>query len=212
MTEALNDASGAIVHIQRLGIQSWIHQQHQGLANWIAKHIYFVWSLQTPQHQRPWNRPTFFHLLTAWELLYWIIYNNMQALCLFDVVVLIITVSAQSETSHCLPKSGWGMPSALLDVAEERLPRRYSKHPNDVFVLLKAYVSDNQLCQNPLLVLPGDQHQLISTSLSRVASCRAQCVQFWMAISFFGPCVSFQCCLSLYSLSLYKNKIKIMKK
>jgi hypothetical protein len=48
------------------------------------------------------------------------------------------------------------MPSNLLEQATQRLPRRFEQRSSDVFVLVKAFVSDTCLSQPPLLVLPGD--------------------------------------------------------
>ena len=39
----------------------------------------------------------------------------------------------------------------------ERLPRRYSKNPNDVFCIVKHHMSDDHPSQPALLVLPGDE-------------------------------------------------------
>ena len=75
------------------------------------------------------------------------------------------------------------MPSTLLERASERLPRRYSKHANDVFVLVKAYVSDNELCQEPLLILPGDLHEEIANAFSTMANTNATCILIWMSLS-----------------------------
>ena len=60
------------------------------------------------------------------------------------------------------------------------MPRAYAKGPNDVFVLLKAYVSDNELCQPALLVLPGCTLPDVTASFSRLANTTAPCVLFEM--------------------------------
>ena len=67
------------------------------------------------------------------------------------------------------------MPSTLLERAEERLPSWYVKTPSDTFVLVKAYVSDDQLCQPPLLVLPGCKIQDVSRALHKLAQTTAPC-------------------------------------
>ncbi len=70
------------------------------------------------------------------------------------------------------------MPSTLLEHAEERMPRAYAKDPSDVFVLVKAYVADNDLCQAPLLVLPGCRLHDVTAALSRLANATAPCVLY----------------------------------
>jgi len=48
------------------------------------------------------------------------------------------------------------MPDDLLaDVANNIPPRFGGASSNDVFLLIKAYVSDSELCQPPLAVWPG---------------------------------------------------------
>ena len=42
-----------------------------------------------------------------------------------------------------------------MDSASNALPRRYADSPADVFLLIKGFVSDRELCQEPLLVWPG---------------------------------------------------------
>ena len=68
-----------------------------------------------------------------------------------------------------------GMPSSLLDIAVVRMPSWYEASPNDVFCLVKAFVSDNELSQPPLLVLPGSQKQNLYDSLCRLALPTAEC-------------------------------------
>ena len=75
-----------------------------------------------------------------------------------------------------LPSLNPGMPSSLLENADERLPSWYTKDPADVFVLVKAFVSDHALCQEPLLVLPGCKLQDITAGLARLAGPHAPCV------------------------------------
>lgn len=67
------------------------------------------------------------------------------------------------------------MPSSLLEDAEERLPRRYAKSAQDVFVLVKAYVSDNDLAQKPLLAFPGCQLGDVEAALDKLARSDAPC-------------------------------------
>ena len=65
-----------------------------------------------------------------------------------------------SMTCMSLP-SNWlsGMPSNLLEQAVERMPQRFRPAGNDVFCLVKACVSDPDLSQPALLVLPGQSAQ-----------------------------------------------------
>lgn len=68
-----------------------------------------------------------------------------------------------------------GMPQSLLQNAEERLPRWYTPGAGDVFCLVKAFVSDVDLCQPPLLVLPGDTIDEISAALHTLAAQTSPC-------------------------------------
>lgn len=68
------------------------------------------------------------------------------------------------------------MPTSLLDGAEERLPSWYDKSPSDCFCLVKAFVSDNDLSQPPLLVLPGHHQQKYLEALQAMACPTAQCI------------------------------------
>ena len=67
------------------------------------------------------------------------------------------------------------MPASLLQDAEERLPSWYRYDPSDVFVLVKAYVSDQDLSQPALLVLPGCKNQDIFAALHGLAERTATC-------------------------------------
>ena len=49
----------------------------------------------------------------------------------------------------------WGLPQHLVDSASNALPRRYDDSAADVFLLIKGFVSDRELCQDPILVWPG---------------------------------------------------------
>ena len=69
----------------------------------------------------------------------------------------------------------WGMPASLLQDAEERLPSWYTKDNKDVFVLIKAFVSDQDLSQPPLLVLPGCKIEDMVTAMYSVAERSATC-------------------------------------
>ncbi len=52
-----------------------------------------------------------------------------------------------------------GLPSNLE--LSQRLPRRYSQNPADVFALVKHNICDTELSQDPLLVLPGQEKAAI---------------------------------------------------
>ena len=67
------------------------------------------------------------------------------------------------------------MPASLLQGAEERLPSWYTPDGSDVFVLIKAYVSDQDLSQPPLLALPGCKMQDVSAALAQLAEQNAKC-------------------------------------
>ena len=47
----------------------------------------------------------------------------------------------------------------------ERLPRRYTTNEDDIFCLVRHHMCDSELCQDPLLVSPGDE--------------KGRIVQFW---------------------------------
>ena len=61
------------------------------------------------------------------------------------------------------------MPQDLQDEVTNKMPRRYAASPNDVFLLVKAYVSDTSLCQPPLLVWPGQQVAEAQEALRKLA-------------------------------------------
>ncbi|CAK9005798.1 Uncharacterized protein SCF082_LOCUS8747 [Durusdinium trenchii] len=62
------------------------------------------------------------------------------------------------------------MPPNLLQRTSNRLPARFRESSNDVFLLIKAYVSDNEVCQEPLVIWPGDKAQCCSDALARLAT------------------------------------------
>lgn len=51
----------------------------------------------------------------------------------------------------------------------QRLPRRYSQDPNDVFAMVRHHMSDDELAQPPLLVLPGNEKAAIHTFFQNAA-------------------------------------------
>jgi hypothetical protein len=58
-------------------------------------------------------------------------------------------------SNQTFPWPNLGMPSNLLEQAEQRLPRRFNQSGSDIFALVKAFVSDSMLSQPALLCLPG---------------------------------------------------------
>ena len=67
------------------------------------------------------------------------------------------------------------MTAELLRQAEDRLPSHFVKHSQDVFMLVKAFVSDRKLSQEPLCMYPGCDVQLARDALTRLAKCQAPC-------------------------------------
>ena len=61
------------------------------------------------------------------------------------------------------------LPRNLQDDASNNMPRRFAESPNDVFLLIKAYVSDTELCQAPLLVWPGQEVAAAQEALRKIA-------------------------------------------
>ena len=61
------------------------------------------------------------------------------------------------------------MPRPLIERATNHLPRRYNEDPNDVFLLIKGFVSDRDICQEPLIVWPGCKSQETWNGLCRLA-------------------------------------------
>ena len=61
------------------------------------------------------------------------------------------------------------MPQHLLDRATSGLPRRYQESVNDVFLLIKGFVSDHELCQDPLLVWPGEKSPETFQTLCKIS-------------------------------------------
>lgn len=63
------------------------------------------------------------------------------------------------------------MPSTLLEDVKQRLPRRFQQRSNDIFCLVKAFVSDKGFSQSALLVLPGDTvEEAVSPALEAIAN------------------------------------------
>ena len=76
--------------------------------------------------------------------------------------------------SHLVPHSFAyvrrdAMPEQLLEEAQCRLPRRYDPSPSDVFCLIKAFVSDDSLCQPPFICFPGCMVHVAQEAMNKVA-------------------------------------------
>ena len=70
-----------------------------------------------------------------------------------------------------IPQSNPGMPQHLVDRAVNNLPRRFGGNsPNDVFLMVKAFISDTELCQDVLVVWPGSEANATLGALQRIAS------------------------------------------
>ena len=77
------------------------------------------------------------------------------------------------------------MTAALLGRADDRLPAQFQPHACDVFMLIKAFVSDRELCQDPLIVYPGDKQALAKNAFIRLARARGapcQLAQHYLSI------------------------------
>ena len=61
-------------------------------------------------------------------------------------------------------------------MAEAEEPRNHQAHDHDVFVLVKAFVSDHDLSQPPLLVDTGLRRAEIVGKLQRLAMSEVPCV------------------------------------
>lgn len=63
------------------------------------------------------------------------------------------------------------MPQHLVDQAANHLPPRFGgTSPNDVFLMVKGFVSDIELCQDILVVWPGLEADTTADALRRIAS------------------------------------------
>ena len=63
------------------------------------------------------------------------------------------------------------MPQHLLAQVANRVPPRFGGNsPNDVFLLVKGFVSDSELCQDPLVVWPGVKADETAEHIRRIAS------------------------------------------
>ena len=64
-----------------------------------------------------------------------------------------------------------GMPQRLVEQAANHLPPRFGgTSPNDVFLMVKGFVSDVELSQEVLVVWPGREANASMTALRRIAS------------------------------------------
>ena len=108
--------------------------------------------------------------------------NKLSVLC------QLFLVRSTDYFPWCFPQNrmllhSWGMPASLLQGAEERLPSWYTPDGSDVFVLIKAYVSDQDLSQPPLLALPGCKMQDVSAALAQLAEQNAKCNLNWISLN-----------------------------
>ena len=81
-----------------------------------------------------------------------------------------------------------GMPEHLLADVANRIPPRFgASSPNDVFLLIKAYVSDSELCQPPMAVWPGQCADQSMQTLQKIArnECPRSLVQLYSHSSLF---------------------------
>ena len=62
------------------------------------------------------------------------------------------------------------MPQHLVAQAANSVPSRFAESPNDVFLMVKGFVSDTELCQDVLVVWPGAGADTTMNCLSRIAS------------------------------------------
>lgn len=63
------------------------------------------------------------------------------------------------------------MPQHLVEQASNKIPPRFGgTSPNDVFLMVKGYVSDTELCQSVLVVWPGVEANATMDALRCIAS------------------------------------------
>ena len=76
------------------------------------------------------------------------------------------------KTLHVLnPLCSQGMPEHLVQQASNRIPPRFGgTSENDIFLMIKAFVSDTELCQDVLVVWPGTMVNDTMGALRRIAS------------------------------------------
>lgn len=68
-----------------------------------------------------------------------------------------------------------GMPRRLLEQADERLRAPFTASPKDVFCLVKAFVSDSDICQPPLLVFPGCKQEHLNDAMKKIGEGNVPC-------------------------------------
>ena len=62
------------------------------------------------------------------------------------------------------------MPETLIRDTANKIPPRFNgESPNDVFLMVKAYVSDVDLCQPVLVVWPGTTASDCMATLQKIA-------------------------------------------
>ena len=80
------------------------------------------------------------------------------------------------------------MPQHLLAQVANRVPPRFGgESPSDVFLMVKAFVSDTELCQSILVVWPGSQSDTTVDKLSRLASNQVPGFVLCCALCFVVP-------------------------
>ena len=68
------------------------------------------------------------------------------------------------------------MPRNLLNQAEDRLRAPFHRTDQDVFCLVKKYVSDTQLSQPALLVFPGSERDRLDETIRKIGEGTVSCV------------------------------------
>ena len=91
----------------------------------------------------------------------------------FETIFHDLPISADTS---CVATLASDMTAALLQRANDRLPAQFPRHPCDVFMLVKAFVSDRELSQDPLCVYPGAQQALVKNAFVRLAKGQAPCI------------------------------------
>ena len=73
--------------------------------------------------------------------------------------------------NHCDALRCSDMPEHLINETANKLPPRFGgTSPSDVFLMVKGYVSDRELCQPPLVVWPGRFAAETMDALRKIAS------------------------------------------
>ena len=103
----------------------------------------------------------------VWDVLGFLC-NVLCFVCLF-VMFVCLFVRLFVFVFWC-PKTQ-GMPQHLVEQAANKIPPRFGgTSPNDVFLMVKGFVSDTELCQPVLVVWPGMEANATLDALRRIAS------------------------------------------